>query len=221
MLRDGITMNDVKKCRLENTNKENKMDRKYFKFWVGSRSKDECEMDLFFFQDVKKQHAMKELLEERAKEGDYEATEATAEDVPAADTLAALPRAMAKTKAKAEDTVPSRSKELLRKMKELTWEYEGGLMVVDTFSKKIAMVPMKTRGGGGHSEALTRSSLQKIGWESRFNLIRRKSGTDLERCCEVLQTTGHCAPRHSWTRPSKEMDSARAKARANVVERRE
>ncbi len=41
MLRDGITMNDVKKWRLENTNREKKTDHKYFNSRVGDRSKDE------------------------------------------------------------------------------------------------------------------------------------------------------------------------------------
>ena len=41
--------------------------------------------------------------------------------------------------------ISKRSRELLRKIKELTWEYESGLMVVDTFSKRLAVVPMKKR----------------------------------------------------------------------------
>ncbi len=49
MLRDGITMDDVKKWRLENTNKEKKTDRKYFNSWVGNRPKVEYQLDLFFF----------------------------------------------------------------------------------------------------------------------------------------------------------------------------
>ena len=36
-------------------------------------------------------------------------------------------------------------RELLQKIKELTWEYESGLLVVDTFSNKVAVVPVKNR----------------------------------------------------------------------------
>ncbi len=83
------------------------------------------------------------------------------EDVPAADALAALPEANVKAKAtaNAEDKISSRSKELLQRMKELTWEYEGGLMVVDTFAKKLAVVPMKTRNLGTHNKTLAGSNL--------------------------------------------------------------
>ena len=64
-----ITMDDVKKWRLENTNKEKKTDRKNFNSWVANKGKEEYQVDLFFFQDLKKKLAMKELLEERAKGG--------------------------------------------------------------------------------------------------------------------------------------------------------
>ena len=65
-----ITMDDVKKWRLENTNKEKKTDRKSFNSWVANTRKEEYQVDLFFFQDLKKKLVMKELLEERAKGGD-------------------------------------------------------------------------------------------------------------------------------------------------------
>ena len=45
-------------------------------------------MDLFFFQDLKKKLAMKELLEERAKEGDEQAKAAIVEDIPVPDAFA-------------------------------------------------------------------------------------------------------------------------------------
>ena len=143
-----ITMDDVRKWRLENANKEKKTNRKFYNSWVGNKAKDEYQVDLFFFQDLKKKQAMQELLEERAKE-DPEAAEMLADDIPANDALEALPKAKAKSKAKAkakaQDTVSKRSRELLQRIKELTWEYESGLLVVDTFSKKIAVVPMKNR----------------------------------------------------------------------------
>ena len=50
-----ITMDDVKKWRLENTNKEKKTDRKSFNSWVANTRKEEYQVDLFFFQDLKKE----------------------------------------------------------------------------------------------------------------------------------------------------------------------
>ena len=62
-------MDDVKKWRLENTNKAKKTDRKAFNSWVANKRKEEYQVDLFFFQDLKKKLALKELLEKRAKGG--------------------------------------------------------------------------------------------------------------------------------------------------------
>ena len=62
-----ITMDDVRKWRLENTNKEKKTDKKAFNSWVANKRKEEYQVDLFFFQDLKKKRALQELLEERAK----------------------------------------------------------------------------------------------------------------------------------------------------------
>ena len=110
-------MDDVKKWRIENTNKEKKTDRKAFNSWVANKRKEEYQVDLFFFEDLKKKLAMKELMEERAKEGDDEAKAAIAEDIPVSDAFAlteatggarpeakakAEPKAKAKAKAKAE-----------------------------------------------------------------------------------------------------------------------
>ncbi len=89
-------------------------------------------MDLFFFHDLKKKLAMKELLE-RAKGGDEEAKAAIAEDFAVSDAFAQLsepatggarPKAKAKAepkfstrwlkpkaKAKADPKVSARSKE--------------------------------------------------------------------------------------------------------------
>jgi len=160
-----ITMDDVKKWRLENTNKEKKTDKKAFNSWIANKRKEEYQVDLFFFQDLKKKLAMKELLEERAKGGDEEARAALARDLPVPDAFAlteatggARPKAKAKAepklsrmllkrrpKAKAAPRVSTSSKKLLQRIKELTWEYESGLLVVDTFTKMVAVVPMKNR----------------------------------------------------------------------------
>ena len=71
-----------------------------------------------------------------------------ADDVPAPDAVAALP---------VEQRPPPTRKELLQKIKELTWEYESGLLVVDTFSKKVAVVPTKNRNWDTIRPALERA----------------------------------------------------------------
>jgi hypothetical protein len=161
-----ITMDDVKKWRLENTNKEKKTDKKAFNSWVANKRKEEYQVDLFFFQDLKKKQALKELLEERAKGGDEEAKAALDAGIPVPDAYAlteatggARPKAKAKAepklsrmtlrkpkaKAKAAPKVSARSKELQQIIDNLKWEFESGLLVVDTFTKMIAVVPMKNR----------------------------------------------------------------------------
>ena len=163
-----ITMDDVRKWRLENTNKEKKTDKKAFNSWVANKRKEEYQVDLFFFQDLKKKRALQELLEERAKGGDEEAKAALDAGIPVPDAYAlteatggARPKAKAKAeiklsrmslrkpkakaKAKADPKVSARSKELKRIIKSLSWEFESGLLVVDTFTKMIAVVPMKNR----------------------------------------------------------------------------
>jgi hypothetical protein len=75
-------MDDVRKWRLENTNKEKKTDKKAFNSWVANKRKEEYQVDLFFFQDLKKKLALKELMEERAKGGDEEAKAALDADIP-------------------------------------------------------------------------------------------------------------------------------------------
>ena len=166
LTKNKITMDDVKKWRLENTNKEKKTDRKAFNSWVANTRKEEYQVDLFFFQDLKKKLAMKELLEERAKEGDDEAKAAITADIPVPDAFAlteatggarpkakaepklsrmTLSKAKAEPKAKAAPKVSARSKELQLIIKNLSWEFESGLLVVDTFTKMIAVVPMKNR----------------------------------------------------------------------------
>ena len=130
-----ITLEDVKMWRLANANKEKKTNRKFYNSWVGNKAKEEYQVDLFYFQDLKKKQALKELLEERAQD-DEEAARMEANNIPAPDAIAALP----------PETNPSPTrKQLLQKIKDLSWEYESGLLVVDTFSKKIAVIPMKNR----------------------------------------------------------------------------
>ena len=168
LTKNKITMDDVRKWRLENTNKEKKTDKKAFNSWVANKRKEEYQVDLFFFQDLKKKLALQELMEERAKGGDEEAKAALDADIPVPDAFAlteatggARPKAKAKAepklsrmslrkpkakaKAKADPKVSARSKELKRIIKNLSWEFESGLLVVDTFTKMIAVVPMKER----------------------------------------------------------------------------
>ena len=130
-----ITMDDVKKWRLENTNKEKKTNRKFYNSWVCNKAKDEYQVDLFYFQDLKKKQALKELLDERAQD-DPEAARMIENNIPAPDAVAALPM---------EANAPPTRQQLKQRLEELTWEYESGLLVVDTFSKKIVVVPMKDR----------------------------------------------------------------------------
>ncbi len=47
-------------------------------------------MDLFYFQDLKKKQALKELLDERAQD-DPEAARMIENNIPAPDAVAALP----------------------------------------------------------------------------------------------------------------------------------
>ena len=142
-----ITMEDVKKWRLENTNSEKRTNRKSYNSWVANKAHEEYQVDLFYFQDLKKKQALKELLEERAHD-DPDAARMVADDVPAPDAVAALP---------VEQRPPPTRRELLQKIKELTWEYESGLLVVDTFSKKVAVVPMKNRNWDSIRPALERA----------------------------------------------------------------
>ena len=54
-----ITLEDVKKWRLENANQEKKPSRKSYNSWVGNKAKEECQVDLFHFQDLKKKQALR------------------------------------------------------------------------------------------------------------------------------------------------------------------
>jgi hypothetical protein len=98
-------------------------------------------------EDLKKKRALRELLEERAQD-DEEAARMEANNIPAPDAIAALPP---------ERNPPPTRQELLQKIRDLTWEYESGLLVVDTFSTKVAVVPMKNRNWDSVRPALERA----------------------------------------------------------------
>ena len=98
----SVSMEDIKKWRVENFNLE-KRPRK-FNSWVANRAAEEYQADLFFFDDLRQR--------EKVKEGD--ATRTVREPV----------------------------------------EYSAGLLVVDTFSKKIAVVPLKRKTGDDLRPAL-------------------------------------------------------------------
>ena len=100
-----VTMEDVKRWRVENFNLE-KRPRK-FNSWVANRAAEEYQADLFFFDDLRQR--------EKVKEGD--ATRTVREPV----------------------------------------EYNAGLLVVDTFSKKIAVVPLNRKTGGNLRIALDKA----------------------------------------------------------------
>ena len=55
---------------------------------------------------------------------------------------------LSKLKPKAKPKPKVSIKELRQRIKDLTWEYESGLLAVDTFTKMIAVVPMKNRDWG-------------------------------------------------------------------------
>ena len=169
-----ITLEDVRKWRLENANKEKKTSRKFYNSWVGNKAKEEFQVDLFYFQDLKKKQALKELLEERAQD-DEEAARMEANNIPAPDAIAALPP---------ERNPPPTRQRLLQKIRELSWEYESGLLVVDTFSKKIAVIPMKNRDWNTIKKAL----------EEAFRRLGGKPGS-IYSDAESAMTSG---PAKAW-----------------------
>lgn len=160
LLRKGIKMEDVKRWRLEHQNKEKKTDRKSYNSWVGNKKKDEYQVDLFYFMDLKKKQAIEELRKESDNKINQEEAEAiggpraAAEDVARNFDVAVA----AQPKAKAR----SKRQEILQRIRELTWEYENGLLAVDTFSKMVAVVPMKNRDWSTIRIALERA-FQQIG----------------------------------------------------------
>ena len=52
---------------------------------------------------------------------------------------------LSKSKPKAKPKPKASIKELRQRIKDLTWEYESGLLAVDTFTKMVVVVPMKER----------------------------------------------------------------------------
>ena len=164
LLRKGIKMEDVKRWRLEHQNKEKKTDRKNYNSWVGNKKKDEYQVDLFYFMDLKKKQAIEELSQESDSRINQEEAEAiggphaAAEDIARNFDVDVAVAAQPKAKAKAQPKAKARSKrqEILQRIRELTWEYENGLLAVDTFSKIVAVVPMKNRDWSTIRTALER-----------------------------------------------------------------
>jgi len=102
-----ITMDDVRAWRRENVNVEKRP--KKFNSWVGNRAKEEYQVDLFFFEDLK----------ERAP---GERSDGEEEDV---------------------ELRPRRKRS--RATVKLKEEINGGLLAVDTFSKRLAVVPIPNK----------------------------------------------------------------------------
>ena len=140
LLRKGIKMEDVKRWRLEHQNKEKKTNRKSYNSWVANKKRDEYQVDLFYFMDLKKKQAIEELRKESDK---INPEEAAAIGGPAEDIARDFDLSVSQPNPKAKPL--SKRQQILKRIKELTWEYETGLMVVDIFTKQIAVVPMKTR----------------------------------------------------------------------------
>ena len=152
LLRNDIKMEDVKRWRLEHQNKEKNTSRKYYNSWVGNKKKDEYQVDLFYFMDLKKKEAIEELRKE--SDGRINQAEANAIGGPAEDIARNFDLAVAgQPKARAK----SRRQEILDRIRELAWEYESGLLVVDSFTKMVAVEPMKNRDWSTVKNALERA----------------------------------------------------------------
>jgi len=98
----SITLDEVRSWRRENTNMERRPTK--FNSWVGNRAREEYQVDLFFFEDLKQ-----------------------------------------------------RVKQEGAKMVKAREEFNAGLLVVDTFSKRLAVVPLEDRSGRTLQHALTQS----------------------------------------------------------------
>lgn len=131
----SITLDDVRNWRLENANMERRPSK--FNTWVGNRARDEYQVDLFFFEDLK----------------------------------------------------PREQGEKLRE------EFNAGLLMVDTFSKKLAVVPIPDK---------TQTTLQKALLEG-FREMGGKPGmiyTDAEGALtsrEMQEWLSHQRIAHSIT----------------------
>ena len=175
LLRKGIKMEDVKRWRLEHQNKEKKTNRKNYNSWVGNKRQDEYQVDLFYFMDLKKKQAIEELRKESDSRINQEEADAiggphaAAEDIARNFDVAVAvaeqpePKAKAKEQPKAKAKARSKRQEILQRIRELTWEYESGLLAVDAFSKMVAVVPMKNRDWSTIRIALERAFQQMGG----------------------------------------------------------
>jgi hypothetical protein len=105
----SITMEDVKKWRVENANAEKRPTK--FNSWVGNQAKEEYQADLFFFDDLKERIDAYE--ENQGEDSDTDG-----------------------------ENVRKATRKKKRKVKEL---FNAGLMVVDTFSKRLSVIPMENK----------------------------------------------------------------------------
>ena len=101
-----ITMDDVRAWRRENVNVEKRP--KKFNSWVGNRAKEEYQVDLFFFEDLK-------------------------------------PRAVGERSDGEEEDEELRPRPKRSRGPKLKEEINGGLLAVDTFSKRLAVVPIPNK----------------------------------------------------------------------------
>lgn len=107
----SITLDEVKSWRRENTNLERRPVK--FNSWVGHRAREEYQVDLFFFEDLK-------------------------------------PRVQEEQPSSSSSTKKAR----LVKARE---DFNAGVLVVDTFSKRLAVVPMPDKSWRTLQGALTRA----------------------------------------------------------------
>ena len=106
----SITLDEVKAWRRENTNMERRPAK--FNSWVGHRAREEYQVDLFFFEDLK-------------------------------------PRV--------QEEQPSSSTTKRPRLVKVREEFNAGVLVVDTFSKRLAVVPVPDKSGRTLQGALTRA----------------------------------------------------------------
>ena len=128
-------------------------------------------MDLFYFMDLKKKQAIEELRKESDSRINQEEAEAIGGPRAAAEDIArnfdvavaAQPPASSGVRRQPQAKARSKRQEILQRIRELTWEYENGLLAVDTFSKMVAVVPMKNRDWSTIRIALERAFQQMGG----------------------------------------------------------
>ena len=86
----------------------------------------------------------------------------------------------------------------MQKIRDLSWEYESGLLVVDTFSEKIAVIQEHRLE---HYKESTGGSVQEVGWQAKVNLLRRRISHDIRTSEGLVRRTEHRAQHHPRTRP--------------------